>query len=475
MKMKDLALTIAMIAFVSGSASVGFTVKKSGDSRVDPEALTIKGRFGSCINGKSYQQDAVISYNGYQYLAYYDGDRQVCLGRRELPTGDWKVIRFKDYAFKSNDGHNMFSMGVCPQDGTIHLSFDHHGNDLHYRVSLKDVASKPQAVEWDASLFGPVRSELESGKKVSHITYPRFWQTPDGGLQFSYRSGGSGNGESMLVDYDGKAGTWSGTRQINSGQGVFDDGKGQSGSRNAYPNGYTYDRDGTLHTTWVWREGAGTANHDLMHAYSKDQGKTWISSDGQKIEGLACIDTPGITVAKISSAHGLPSMHGQAIDSRGGMHTVMLHCTDESLAAVGSRPGAHRWGLATARRYHHYWRDSAGKWQHTELPWVAGNRAKVFFDKQDNIYLIYGEKHEVSGSKKYYGPLNLCIAAATAKAKYTDWKVVHREKGAFFNEMLMDPYRWEKDEMLSVMVQELPKKPWQSTSLRILDFALTAE
>jgi hypothetical protein len=39
----------------------------------------------------------------------------------------------------------------------------------------------------------------------------------------------------------------------------------------------------------------------------------------------------------------------------------------------------------------------------------------------------------------------------------------------------MDPYRWEKDEMLSVMVQELPKKPWQSTSLRILDFALTAE
>lgn len=460
------------LAITSCSAWAEFHVNKIGDSLVDAEALTIKGMFGSCINGKSYQQDAVISYKNYQYVAYYDGERQVCVGRRKLPKGVWQSIRFKDYDFKSDDGHNMFSIGICPQDGTIHLSFDHHANDLHYRVSKKDVATNPETVEWDASIFRPIQSELESGKRVTKLTYPRFWQTPDGGLQFSYRRGGSGNGESMLVDYDGKAGTWSGTRQINSGQGVFDDGKGHSRSRNAYPNGYTFDSNGTLHTTWVWREGAETANHDLMYAYSKDRGNTWLNNSGHTIEGLARVDTPGITVANINPAHGLPSMHGQAVDSLGRIHTVMLHCTHESLVAVGSMAGETRWGLATARRYHHYWRDSNGKWQHQELPWVAGNRAKVFIDKRDNVYLIYGEQHEVSGSEKYYGPLNLCIAAATKNAKYADWKVIYREKATFFNEMLIDPYRWKVDGILSVMVQEHPKDPRQSTQLRILDFTI---
>ena len=212
-----------------------------------------------------------------------------------------------------------------------------------------------------------------------------------------------------------------------------------------------------------------------MYAYSKDQGKTWINSAGQAIDGLPCLNTPGITVANISPAHGLPSMHGQAVDSLGRIHTVMLHCTDESLAAAGSKAGETRWGLAAARRYQHYWRDSNGKWQHRELPWVAGNRAKVFIDKQDNLYLIYGEKHKISGSKKYYGPLNLCVAAATANAAYRDWKVIYREKGMFFNEMLIDPYRWDKDRILSVMVQEHPQKPRQSTPLYILDLAIKHE
>jgi hypothetical protein len=75
--------------------------------------------------------------------------------------------------------------------------------------------------------LGPVTSQLQTGKPIK-ITYPRFWQTPDGGLQSCYRRGGSGNGDRMLVDYDGQTGAWVNTRQIDSGKGLFKDSMGDN-------------------------------------------------------------------------------------------------------------------------------------------------------------------------------------------------------------------------------------------------------
>ncbi len=445
---------------------------KVGDSLVDPKALTIKGS----INGLSFQQDAVVSHENYQYLAYYDAKRQMCLGRRRLPTGHWEIIRFTDYAFKSNDSHNTISLGICPKDGTIHLAFDHHGHPLHYRVSQKHVASEPQKAVWDASLFGPITSELEKGKPIA-LTYPRFWQTPNGGLQFCYRQGGAGRGDRILVDYHPMSGRWVNTRQIDSRSGLFKDTWGESGSRCSYPNGYDYGPHGKLHVTWVWREGSGNANHDLMYAYSEDQGETWLNNKGQALRAPPHVNSPDITVVKISRGYGLMNTHGQAVDSQGRVHAVMWHCTDKSLQMAGSKPtGGYGFGPPPARRYHHYWRDAKGVWNHRELPWVAGNRPKVFMDKNDNAYLIWGAKQE---SDQWYGSgwfskADLTIAAATAASKWTDWKIVHVERGPFANEMLGDKYRWQRDGMLSVMVQESPKKPDTPTALRILDFSLRA-
>jgi hypothetical protein len=66
---------------------------------------------------------------------------------------------------------------------------------------------------------------------------------------------------------------------------------------------------------------------------------------------------------------------------------------------------------------------------------------------------------------------DLVIAAASAISKWTDWKLIHTEKGPFVNEMLYDPYRWKTNGILSVMVQGAPEKAHDATSLRILDFA----
>lgn len=454
-------------------------VGKTADRVVEPTALTIDGAFGRCINGLSFQQEAVTSNAGCQYVGYYDAERHVCLARRKLPNGAWETIRFKDYDFHSDDAHNTISLGICPKDGTIHIAFDHHVQPLHYRVSRKRAAGEPQSTKWEASLFGSVTSELEKGKPLGSVTYPRFWRTPDGGLQFCWRVGGSGNGDRMLADYHPESGSWKNFRQIDSRQGAFSDRFNTSPSRCSYPNGYTYDANGRLHVTWVWRERTQGANHDLMYAYSDDRGSTWRNNGGQvvgdcKVLGkLIRVDSPGIMVVPISRADCLMNTQSQAVDSKGGVHAVMWHATEETLRQSRAKSKSC-WGPPDARRYHHYRRDSDGTWRHTELPGVAGNRPKLFFDKHDNAVLIFNgwrmAEDDVDGRGVFFVTGDLIIMGATAAAKWADWKVIHVEKGPFVNEMLGDPYRWLDEGVLSILVQQSPGKSRQPTPLRVLDF-----
>ena len=177
----------------------------------------------------------MVTHENHQYVGYYDHQRRVCIARRTLPDGVWEILRFADYAFKVNDAHNTISLGICPNDGTIHIAFDHHARGLNYRVSKKGVATHPESVRWDAALFGEIRSRLGE-VEVPSITYPRFWRTPEGELQLCWRRNGSGDGDRMLADYDSKAGTWRNVHPIDSREGTY----GASDSRCSYPNGYTY-------------------------------------------------------------------------------------------------------------------------------------------------------------------------------------------------------------------------------------------
>jgi len=473
---------ILLLIVFNGLAHIGradFTVTKLGDSLVDAKALTISGPFGQAINGLAFQQDAVASHKNYQYVGYYDGRRQVCLARRKLPAGDWQSIRFKDYHFKSNDAHNTISIGICPKDGTIHLAFDHHGHPLHYRASGKYIASEPEKATWDTSVFGPITSEVEKGKPI-RITYPRFWQTPDGGSQFCYRTGGSGNGDRWLVDYNPKSGTWTNTRKIDSGAGPFEDARDKSGSRCSYPNGYDYGPFGKLHATWVWRESTQGGNHDLMYAYSEDRGKTWFNNKAKPLDGPPHVNSPDITVVGIPRTLGLGNTFGQAVDSQGRIHAVIRHSTEETLKSSKLNK-MYAFGPPDAGRHHHYWRDKQGIWHHTELPWIVlDGRPKLFIDADDNAYLIYQDvicgftRNQEQGwfLGINYSAGNLVIAGATAAGKWTDWKVIHTERGPFVNEMVGDNLRWQNDGILSVMVQEAPKVPHDPTALRIVDFSL---
>ena len=488
-------LVMLMSCFLLPYAGAESQVTKISDTVVDSQAL----------NGfiASFQQDAVVTHNGWQYVTYYSANRYVCVARRQLPSGLWQRLELTDYHFASTDGHNVISMGICPNDGTIHLSFDHHGSVLHYRISVAGIATYPNAITWNASLFGPVRQYLEVGKNVSGVTYPRFWQTPAGNLQMCYRIGGSGDGDIVLIDYDGNAGIWKNTRKVISRSGNYSDLCGANEtSRNAYLNGPCYGDNGVLHLTWCWRESASGTNHDILHACSNDGGFTWYNSaapsrstqvatgsgqtvqtmvnllwtsTGPKIVGrstdnpatelLISVLSEGISAASITRYYGLMNQQTQAVDPQGRIHTVMWHCTDESYAYAQSLGytnfGCNLWGPVVARHYHHYWRDPAGTWHHNELPDFAGTRPKLFIRDNSDAFLIY----QSQGS-------DLTIQAATAAAQWTDWTVVHFEPGPFNNEMVGDPYRFKQQQILSVLVRDNPLAGAPTSPLRILDFQL---
>lgn len=465
----NLFLTCLFLGIVVPLTAQVKVVKKYA-STVDKSALSIDGDYGATINGKTFQKDIIASHRGFQYLAYYDKERHVCVARKKLPQGKWEVIRFLDYDFKSNDAHNTISMGICPNDGTIHLAWDHHGHRLHYRISKVGLANQAESMEWSVASFGPILSELEIGKPIK-ITYPKFWPTPEGSLQFNYRIRGSGNGDRMLVDYNADSGLWENTRQIDSAEGLFEDEMGTSSSRCSYPNGYDYDSKGRLHTTWVWRENSQGANHDLNYAYSDDQGHTWENNLGKTLEEPLHVNSEGIVVQAIPRELGLMNDHGQAIDSKDQLHVVMYHCTEATLQAAGVEPGELRWGPAEAKRYHHYWRNSSGEWQHFEMDWEVGNRPKLFVDQKDNLIMIFAGAGKPSKKNRKLVKRPLVIAMATAKSNWQDWQIVHREMGPFFNEMLADVYRWETEGILSIMVQETPRKISQPSALKVLDFS----
>ena len=112
-----------------------------------------------------------------------------------------------------------------------------------------------------------------TGVNEKRVTYPEFYRLANGNLLFFYRNGESGEGNLVLNHYDLATKTWT---QLHSN--LID---GEQ-TRNAYWQACT-DSKGVIHISWVWREtGDVASNHDLCYARSKDGGKTWEKSNGEK-------------------------------------------------------------------------------------------------------------------------------------------------------------------------------------------------
>ena len=209
------------------------------------------------INVVVFRKNSLVSQGDTQYIAYYDPDAYVVVGKRKLGTDSWELKR-TPYRGNTRDAHNTISIMV-DGDGYLHLSWDHHNNTLHYARSVA-----PGSLE--------TRIAAMTGQDERSLSYPEFFRLPDGDLLFFYRDGGSGRGNLVLNRYDRASGTW---RRMHSN---LISGEGQ---RNAYWQACV-DQHGTVHVSWVWRESPDVAsNHDMGYARSRDGGLTWETSAGK--------------------------------------------------------------------------------------------------------------------------------------------------------------------------------------------------
>ncbi|WP_354334732.1 BNR repeat-containing protein [Pedobacter sp. CG_S7] len=183
------------------------------------------------VNTVIFRRNSLVTYKDTQYIAYYDEDKNVVLGKRNINSKDWELI-VTPYKGDATDAHKSISI-MIDGDGYLHMSWDLHGGPFNYCKSIS-----PGSLELTPKFN-------MTGFKEKHVTYPEFYRLANGNLLFLYRDGGSGNGSLMLNIYDIKTKKW---KMIQDG----------------------------------WINGDVSTNHDMCYAKSDDGGVTWKKSTDEK-------------------------------------------------------------------------------------------------------------------------------------------------------------------------------------------------
>lgn len=417
----SISLSIGLLILLSLTitiAALAPSITKNSEVTITTSGLTDIS-YGGYLNGESFQEDGIVTYNNWQYAAYWNSARHVCLARRNTTGNTWQTIELTDYTNTTADAHNTISIGICPGDGTIHLAFDHHGNDLHYRKSITGLATNPASFSWVTSNFTAVTSNLVGSTKVTLVTYPRFVITPQNKMLFECRYGSSGSGDQYLWEYDGATHAW-------TSLGKYID--GITYNVNAYAHGLAYNSSGRLMETFCWRETPDAqTNHDLLYIFSDDNGRTWKNNAGTTVAttGSSFVNetSSGIKVWTINQNRGLINQEAQAIDNNGLIHVLLSQMPDsqaDDSNFTSSRTKCH---------YFHYWRDSSGTWHRTDMgiASILNFRGKLAFSSTNNLYAILP---------------NLRIASASASLSWSDWALVATgDQNRFFSDPLIDSSR----------------------------------
>jgi hypothetical protein len=145
-------------------------------------------------NWASWDQDKIATVGDFQYTVFWDADGVFVLARRDLRDQRVQTLRRPDFKLSSDDPHRNTCLGVSPQDGRLHLSWDHHNNPLRYARSRAGFLTNPPpqlSVEdierWRSyPLAGPEIAGLDASKHDR-----RRWQT-DGILSITAKAGERG-------------------------------------------------------------------------------------------------------------------------------------------------------------------------------------------------------------------------------------------------------------------------------------------
>jgi len=166
---------------------------------------------------------------------------------------------------------------------------------------------------------------------------------------FTYRDGGSGNGDQIYNVYDHKTKTW--RRLLDT---PLTDGQGRM---NAYLHGPVEGPDGRRHLCWVWRDTPDcSTNHDLSYASSRDL-IHWRTAGGEPVKLPMTINTPGLIVDAVPVKGGM--INGNArigFDSRGRV-IISYHKFDAKgkTQLYNARLEGGRWKIYQASDWDYRW------------------------------------------------------------------------------------------------------------------------
>ncbi|MFD8496713.1 BNR repeat-containing protein [Amycolatopsis sp. NPDC059657] len=457
-----LMLTSSPAAAVQSRQIAAPSVSLLRDTQLDASALYFVS-YDGLVNNGSFQQDAIVSYAGYQYATWYTADRSVVVARRKLPGGGWDKAVLP-HKLSVNDSHNVISLGISPADGRLHVAMDTHNTKVFYVKSEAGLVSSPASKSWSAARFGAVQRTLD-GADLGAITYPQFVLTPERRLQLSYRTGGSGNGTNELAEYEG--GSWRKLGKWSSATGSWTGPNGVvSTTRNMYLHGLTYGPGGRLHAAFTWREGntgvlcapGGLTNHDTGYVYSDDRGRTWRDNTGKVVGttgGAQVTVSRNLVVDPLGPDHGLMNQESQAVDSAGTPHVVISYVPGRFTQCVtGYAADRTRWG-----RTFHLVRAANGTWTKQEVPIPPNStgRTRLVFDRADNAYLVM--------------PTGRILSASKASG-WTDWTLVFDRAGMnAFGEVTVDYSRVAAEGVLSMFYQQRSSGTTPSP-IRVADFRL---
>ncbi len=374
----------------------------------------------SSVNAAIFRTNSVITHGDTQFVAFYDGVGNVVLGKRNLGSSTWET-RTTQYKGQAKDAHNSISLGVDGQ-GVLHMVWDLHNQKLRY---VKSTA--PESLELTAEM------PMTGDKEVS-VTYPQFYNLPNGDLLFLYRDGSSGNGNAMLNRYDLATGKWESVAHPLVAGG---------GQRNPYVNTLAIDSKGGIHLSWCWRDTPDVAtNHDICYAFSPDQGKTWQKSTGEKYTLPITIANAEVAfpVAKNSELINQTSM---TVDSK-DHPMIATYWRDQSSEVPQFRlvfNDGTKWQASPVGGRTQGFRLSGGGTKRIPI-----SRPLVMAGVNGEAYVVFRDEERGNG-----------ISVAVSKdAEYKEWQIgelVTETVGAW--EPTYDPEVWKRDHKLHLFVQRV--------------------
>lgn len=236
----------------------------------------------------------LLTQKNRQYIAYYNADRNMIVGQRNLDEDDFTLHIMpptdRETAGGTStvlgwDSHNYIALGL-DNNGYIHLSANMHVHPLTYFRSTEpnDISTLEQV--WEMV-----------GTEEKRCTYPKFLYTRERELIYTYRDGSSGSGNQIYNIYETSSKTWSRLLDTPLTDGL--------GLMNAYISSPQLRSDNWYHTYWVWRDTPDCeTNHDLSYMKSPDL-QQWFNAFGDSVKLPATLAESPVVVDPIPAKGGI--------------------------------------------------------------------------------------------------------------------------------------------------------------------------